>query len=69
MTVGYADASTPAAATAAATITVAIDRATRVVQADGPACHLRAIPGGLWRRLAVIHGHSGHADLRSLLYR
>jgi hypothetical protein len=33
------------------------------------ACHLRAIRGGLWRRLAVIHGHSGHADLRPLLYR
>jgi hypothetical protein len=24
------------------------------------ACHLRAIPGGLWRLLAVIHGHSGY---------
>jgi len=32
-------------------------------------CHLRAIHGGHWRRLAVIHGYSGHADLRWLLYR
>jgi hypothetical protein len=23
----------------------------------GAACHLRAIQGGLWRRLAVSHGH------------
>jgi hypothetical protein len=30
------------------------------------ACHLRAIPGGHWRRLPVTHGHSGHANLRSL---
>jgi hypothetical protein len=32
-------------------------------------CHLRAIRGGLWRCLAVTHGHWGHVDLRPLLYR
>jgi hypothetical protein len=35
----------------------------------GGACQLRAIRGGLWRRLTVTHGHSGHLDLRSRLYR
>jgi hypothetical protein len=35
----------------------------------GEACHLRAIRGGHWRRLAVTHGRSGHADLRRALYR
>src|SRR5512132_1394896 len=34
------------------------------VQAGRPACHLRAIRGGLWRFLTVTHGHSGHSDLR-----
>jgi hypothetical protein len=29
------------------------------------ACHT----GGLWRRRAGTHGHSGHCDLRPLLYR
>jgi hypothetical protein len=38
------------------------------IQAGRPACHLRAIRGGLWRLLAVTHGHSGHFDLRRLLY-
>lgn len=28
----------------------------------GGACQLRAIRGGLWRRLTVTHGHSGHFD-------
>ena len=32
------------------------------------ACHLHAIRGGLWRRLTVTHGQSGHADLRPRLY-
>ena len=35
----------------------------------GPPCQLRAIRGGLWRRLTVTHGHSRHVDLRPLLYR
>jgi hypothetical protein len=28
----------------------------------GGACQLRAIRSGLWRRLTVTHGHSGHFD-------
>jgi hypothetical protein len=39
------------------------------VQAYRPPCHLRAIPGGLWRLLAVTHGHSVHFDLYCSLYR
>jgi hypothetical protein len=39
------------------------------VSADRPACHLRAMPGGVWRRLMVLHGHSDHFDLRPFLYR
>ena len=35
----------------------------------GGACYLRAIQGGRWWRLTVTHGHSGHSDLRPLLYR
>ncbi|HEV2922182.1 MAG TPA: hypothetical protein VG673_23535, partial [Actinomycetota bacterium] len=64
-----ANASTPAAATAEATITVAIEPSHAGRQAGRPACHSRAIPGGLQRRLAVTHGHSVHFDLRSLFYR
>jgi hypothetical protein len=36
---------------------------------DRRACHLRAIRYGLWRRLTVTHGHSGHSGLRRSLYR
>jgi hypothetical protein len=42
--------------------------AGRPHQRDQRACHLCAIRGGLWRRLTVTPGHSGHVDLRLLLY-
>jgi hypothetical protein len=36
-----------------------------------PAGRASCVPygGGLWRRLTVTHGHSGHVDLRSRRYR
>jgi hypothetical protein len=33
-----------------------------ILPADVASCHLRAMRGGLWRLLAVIHGPSGHFD-------
>jgi hypothetical protein len=35
-----------------------------ILPAESALCHLRAIRGGLWRCLAVTHGHSGRFDLR-----